>query len=942
MSADVGAQAGARSPVEIQVGIVGMTCASCAVRIERGVRGLGGVEGAAVSFGTERAVVRLDPDRADVGAVLAKIEDVGYRAITDTVRLEPASPPKDPQAVVAGLLGTAGVIRARYEAPSGVVVAVYLPDTLTVGDVRRRLRALGVETRDPVRARDAGEAAREAEIAAWTRRFVAGAVLSAPLAAAAAFALFGVGGSLASALSGRWLELVLAAAVQGYVGWFYYVDAYKNLRGGGANMSVLVALGTSAAFVYSAAVVLGGGRAATYFDSSAVVLTLVSLGKLVEARAKGATSTAIRQLVGLAPRIAHVIGPDGERDLPLDDLEAGMEVSVRPGEAVPADGIVLSGATRIDESMLTGEPMPVGKRPGDGVVGATVNQTGALRVRVTRVGRETMLGQIVAIVEAAQAAKAPVERLVDRVAAVFVPVVIAIAALVFVAWLLATGQVGTALVPAVAVLVVACPCALGLATPTAIVAGTGVGARRGILLRGGEPLERAARIDTVVLDKTGTVTRGRPRLTDVEPVGGHDEAALLALAAGAEADSEHPLARAVVEGARDRRLAGTAVTDFVALPGQGVRGRTDGGEVLVGRLDWLAEAGVATATLAQVGEPLERDGKTPIYVALGGRPAGVLAVSDPIKETAAEAVEALARDGYRVYLLTGDRRRVAEAVADRVGIPRDRVMAQVLPADKAEVVARLRRDGAVVAMVGDGINDAPALATADLGVAIGTGADVAIAASGITLVAGDLRALVGALRLARATLGKIRQNLFWAFVYNIVLVPVAGLHLLQPVLSGAAMALSSVFVTTNSALLVRYDPMRGLTRTEERWAEEDARAAGDEADAGGRGGEDEGTGDRLDPVCGMLVTPGQEAARSTYDGVEYLFCNEACQVDFDADPERYRNAVDPVCQMDVVIGREAAHLEHDGRVYVFCNEACRDEFAADPQRYLAGATGRSM
>jgi Cu+-exporting ATPase len=940
------------APVEVRIGIAGMTCASCALRIEKGVRGAEGVAEANVNFGTERAVVRLDPARADLEGILDRIQDIGYRAVTDAVRLELEAAPDDPEGLAARLASVPGVVRARYDATGPALLATYLPDTVTASDLRRTLRAWGVATRELAPRRDAAQEAREAEIRAWAGRFWAGAALSLPLAVALAAALAGVRAGWAHVLADGWLQLALATAVQAYVGRPYYVDAYHNLRSRNANMSVLVALGTTAAYAYSAAAVILGTGAATYFDSSAVVLTLVSLGKFVEARAKGATSSAIRRLTELSPRTAHAVVDGAERDVPVDEVEAGMELVVRPGERVPADGVVLAGRSAVDESMLTGEAIPVVKGPGDAVVGATVNGTGMLRMRATRVGRETVLAQIVAVVEAAQAAKAPVEHLVDRVSAVFVPVVIAVAAAAFAAWLALTGQVGVALVPAVAVLVVACPCALGLATPTALVAGTGAGARRGILIRSGEHLERAARVDVVVLDKTGTVTRGRPSVTDVAAVDGGREDELLALAAAAEAASEHPLGRALVQAARDRHLSPPGVEAFEAVPGQGVRARAGGSEVRVGRLDFLAREGVDTAPLAAVGRPLEAAGKTPLYVARDGRPAGVVAVADRVKETAPEAVEALRRDGYEVYLLTGDSRSVAEAVAAEVGIGRDRVLAEVLPADKAAVVERLRREGHRVAMVGDGINDAPALAAADVGVAVGTGTDVAIAAAGITLMAGDLRGVAAALRLSRATMGKIRQNLFWAFAYNAVLVPVAALHLLAPVLSGAAMALSSVFVTGNSALLARLDPMRGLTRTEERWAEGQGEATGEGAgEEAGKAAESfaasapapgEASGrDALDPVCGMLVTPGTEAAASTYGGVRYLFCNEACKEAFDADPERYRVAVDPVCGMEVVIGQEADRLTRDGRTYVFCHPACREAFEAEPERYAAQA-GRSM
>lgn len=941
---DVGPEPGSE---EIRIGVVGMTCASCALRIQKGIRDLDGVGQANVNFATEKAVVRLGPDGADLTQVLERIRDVGYRPVTDSIRLTLGVVPDDGQALVARVAGIPGVIRVRYEESLLALAVTYLPDTVTSADLRRTLRSWGVATEDPGPRLDVAQEARAAEIAAWRRRFWVGAAFSVPLAVWLVLTILAVRGPLTAFLSDGWLQLGLATVVQAYVGGAYYVDSYHNLKNRNANMSVLVALGTSAAFAYSTAVVLVGNGAGTFFDTSAIVLTLVSLGKFVEARAKGSSSSALKQLMGLRARTAHVVTADGEQDLPLEDVESGMELAIRPGETVPTDGVVLAGKSTVDESMLTGEPLPVTREPGDRIVGATLNQTGMLRMRATEVGRDTVLSRIVASVEAAQAEKAPIEHLADRISAIFVPIVIAVAALVFLGWMLATGQLAQALPPAVAVLVVACPCALGLATPTAIVAGTGVGARRGILVRGGEHLERAARVDTVILDKTGTVTRGRPELTDVEPAQGWTGDELLALAAAVESPSEHPLGRAVVQAARARRLSVPEADGFEAVPGRGVRAQLAAGEVRVGRSSYLAEAGIDASSLEAACTRLEEAGRTPLCVAMGGRVAGVLGVADTVKDTASEAIEALVHDGYAIYLLTGDRRRVALAVAEEVGIEAEHVIADVLPEDKAAVVARLRREGHAVAMTGDGINDAPALATADLGVAIGTGTDVAMAAAGITLMSGDLRGLPASLRLSKVTMGKIRQNLFWAFAYNVVLIPLAGFHILVPVLSGAAMAFSSVFVTTNSALLSRMDPMRGLTRMEERWAEEEeegekkqgeAREAATPSHAGG----DTLGPDVIDPVCGMWVTPGTEAGSAEYEGSRYLFCNPACKEAFDAEPARFAEATDPVCGMTVIVGQEADRLERDDHTYYFCNAACRDAFEAGPDPYLTGGVTRSM
>ncbi|MBX5467246.1 MAG: heavy metal translocating P-type ATPase [Firmicutes bacterium] len=795
----------------VRVGIVGMTCASCARRIEKGVGRLGGVESVEVNLGTEKAAVVYLPGAVELEQIVDTIRDLGYQAITDTVHLQLASVLADAagENLAARLRAIPGVVRARYQPAVAALEVTYLPETVRPHELRRQLRDWGYPTREVEGLDDATQRARRQDMAQWRRRFLVGALFSLPLASWLVSSLLGH-----PLLTNPWLQGALATVVQGYVGAFYYLDAWRNLRHGNANMSVLVAVGTTAAYGVSVALLVAGpGAHVLYFDDSAIVLTLISLGKYVEARAKGATSSAIRELMGLSPQTAHVIEGETARDVPIEAIEPGMELWVRPGETIPTDGVVVSGESHVDESMLTGEPVPVAKGPGDGVVGATLNQTGALRVKATKVGRDTVLAQILAVVEAAQASKAPIEQLADRVSGVFVPIVVAVAAATFAGWTLATGDPLRALLPAVAVLVVACPCALGLATPTAVIAGVGVGARRGLLIRGGEYLEAAGRIDAVVLDKTGTVTRGRPTVTDLvrlDHPAVPDEAALLAYAAAVEALSEHPLARAVVAAARDREVRIPPATAFVAEPGRGVRGTVEGHTVSVGSARALVEAGVAVDPLASWARRCQNAAETPLYVAVDGALVGALAVSDPVKAGAREAVEALTRDGYAVYLATGDQRAVAEAVARAVGIAPDRVLAELLPTAKGEVVRDLQAQGHRVAMVGDGINDAPALAAADLGIAIGTGTDVAIAAAGITLVGGDPRGVVAALRLARRTLSKIRQNLFWAFAYNVVLIPVAALGWLIPVLSGAAMALSSILVTANAALLYRFDPWQGL------------------------------------------------------------------------------------------------------------------------------------
>ncbi|ABG03112.1 ATPase, P type cation/copper-transporter [Rubrobacter xylanophilus DSM 9941] len=623
--------------------------------------------------------------------------------------------------------------------------------------------------------------------------------------------------------------LALATPVQFWAGRRFYRGAWSALRHGQANMNTLVALGTSAAYLYSLAATLApglfAGRAGVYFDTSAIIITLVLLGRLLEARARGRTSEAIKKLAGMQARTARVVRGGEEADIPVEEVAVGDTVVVRPGEKVPVDGVVIAGRSAVDEAMITGESVPAEKGPGDEVIGGTINRTGSFRLRATRVGRDTALARIVRLVEEAQGSKAPIQRLADRISGVFVPVVMVVAGLTFLIWWAFGPEPAFthALLNMVAVLIIACPCAMGLATPTSIMVGTGRGAERGILIKGGEALEEAHRTTTVVLDKTGTLTKGEPRLTDVVPAGGLAGEELLRLAAAAESASEHPLGEAVVAGARERGLALPSPEDFEAPTGLGVRATVEGRTVLVGSRSLMRESGVQEDGLAPRAEALSREGKTPILVAVDGEPAGLLAVADTIREEAEEAVELLHRMGLEVVMMTGDNRFAAEAVAGRLGI--DRVLAGVMPQDKAGKVRELQEEGRKVAMVGDGINDAPALAQADVGIAIGTGTDVAMEAADITLVGGDVRGVARAIKLSKATIRNIRQNLFWAFAYNVALIPVAAGALyplfsggtvpealrpilgeygfLNPALAAAAMALSSVTVVSNALRLRR-------------------------------------------------------------------------------------------------------------------------------------------
>jgi Cu+-exporting ATPase len=777
--------------LEIQLPIAGMTCASCVNRIERFLKKTPGVEAATVNLATEVATIRYLPDVVGRAELVGAIEAAGY-----DVRPERASAAGLPGRAIgspAGIAGPAGVAGAT---PAGVAGAT------------------GTAALDAAAAADAADRAREA------RALLVEALVSIAVAATIMAAMFWPQTAIALTDLNKF-ALLPASFIQFWAGARFYRPAWRILRRGATNMDTLVSVGTSAAWVYSVAVTLwpdavarAGIRPETYFDSSTIIIGLVLLGRWLEARAKGQTTGAIRRLLGLSPPIARRLRAGAEEEVPLATIMVDDLLRVRPGERVPTDGLVVEGASAVDESMLTGEPIPVDKSAGDEVIGATLNTTGSFVMRATRIGADTALARIVDLVQRAQGSKAPIQRLADRIAEMFVPLVLAVAAVTFAGWM-ALGpepRLTFALTSFIAVLVIACPCAMGLATPTAIMVGTGRGAESGILIRGGEALEAAARLDAVLLDKTGTLTRGRPAVVALAPAPGWQASDLLDVAASVERGSEHPLGSAIVVRAREDELGFRPVSEFRALAGHGVEARVDGRDVVVGNARLMAERGVATEGLAAVAQEAATEGRTAVWVAVDGALAGFIAIADPVKPEAAAGVRRLAELGLEVWLVTGDARATADAVARQVGIPPDRVLSEVLPEDKAATVERLQADGRRIAMVGDGINDAPALARADLGVAIGTGADVAIEASDVTLVGGDPRLVGSAIALSRGTLRVIRQNLFWAFAYNVVLIPVAMGALypafgitLNPALAAGAMALSSVSVVSNSLRLRRLD-----------------------------------------------------------------------------------------------------------------------------------------
>jgi Cu+-exporting ATPase len=807
---------------QITLPVSGMSCANCAMNIERGVKKIEGVREASVNFASEQARVVFDPGRVRVQDVVDKIEAAGFKVPSQSVEM-PVTGMTCANCAMnierALTRKVPGVVGARVNFASERATVDYVPGLTGVDDIIAAIRKAGFDAVAPDES-DAGEdaemLARRAEIRNQTRKFIVGLLFTIPLFVLSMGRDFGLIGMWSHAPWVNWLFLALATPVQFYTGWDYYVGGAKSLRNRSANMDVLVALGSSTAYFYSLAVLLFPGVGHhVYFETSAVIITLIKLGKMLEARTKGKTGGAIRKLMGLRPKTAVIVTDGVESEIPLTRVAVGDLLRVRPGERIPVDGEVVEGRSAVDESMLSGEPLPVDKAPGDGVVGGTINGEGLLTFRATRVGRETALAQIIRLVQEAQGSKAPIQALADRVAAVFVPAIILVALVTFGIWWALSGDFVAAMIRMVAVLVIACPCALGLATPTAIMAGTGKGAEQGILFKNAQALETATALDTVVLDKTGTLTVGKPAVTDVVPLSAaqENENDLLRLAAAVEKGSEHPLGKAIVRLAVDRQLTLPDPQDFRAFGGFGVEGRVDGAIVRVGKPGWLTEqapegAAAGMESLKQRVADLQSHGKTVMVVWRDEAPVGLLAVSDTVKPESAEAVGRLHAQGLKVVMLTGDNAQTARAIARQVGI--DDIVAEVKPDEKSSEIRNLQARGKRVAMVGDGINDAPALAQAHVGIAMGTGTDVAMESAGVTLVKGDLRGIVRARRLSRATMRNIRQNLFFAFIYNSLGVPVAagvlypafGL-LLSPIIAAAAMSFSSVSVIFNALRLRR-------------------------------------------------------------------------------------------------------------------------------------------
>jgi len=785
----------------ITLGVTGMTCAACSTRVEKVLNKMDGVE-AQVNLTTEKATVDYDPEKVSMNEVTDKIENIGYGVLTEQTELD-----------VSGMTCAAcstriekilnkqeGVSIANVNLATESAAVEYNPGLINQEDLIGKIRNLGYDAQ-PKQGAEEKETHKEKEVKTIKTKVIVSAILTLPLLLTMFDHLLGL--SLPAIFMNPWFQFALATPVQFIIGWQFYEGAYRSLRSGGANMDVLVALGTSAAYFYSLYEgIMAIGNPAyephLYYETSAVIITLILFGKYLEVRAKSQTTQALSKLLNLQAKEARVLRDGEEMMIPVEEVIVGDQLIVKPGEKVPVDGVIVKGRTSVDESMLTGESIPIEKDTGATVIGSTMNKNGSIEMEASKVGKDTALASIIKVVEEAQGSKAPIQRLADVISGYFVPIVVGIAVLTFLIWIIfvQSGQVEPALIATVAVLVIACPCALGLATPTSIMVGTGRAAESGILFKGGEHLERVHELDAIIFDKTGTITKGKPEVTDFS---GDKET--LQLLATAEKGSEHPLADAIVAYATERDIPFLEVNDFEAIPGHGIKAIIGEKEILVGNRKLMNDNQVDIAGQEETLSEYELNGKTAMLIAINGNYRGTIAVADTIKDTAPKAMKDLKEMGLELVMLTGDNIRTAEAIAKQVGI--DRVIAEVLPEEKADQVKNIQQQGKKVAMVGDGVNDAPALVTADTGIAIGTGTEVAIEAADVTILGGELKLIPHAIKVSRATIRNIRQNLFWAFGYNSAGIPIAAIGLHAPWIAGAAMALSSVSVVTNALRLKR-------------------------------------------------------------------------------------------------------------------------------------------
>mgnify|MGYP001291924508 CR=1 FL=1 len=784
----------------ITIDVEGMSCAACSARVEKALNKHEGVINAVVNLLQQKATIEFDTEKVSVDELIKIIERTGYEVplVKKNLLVEGMSCAACSARVEKVLKKIEGIVSASVNLSTNKAMVEFSSGVVEDEVLIRTIEKAGYKAEIEVeRDVDREKELREKEIKSLKTSFIISAIFSIPLFSAMFFHMAGKN----NILTNGYFQLLLATPVQFIIGYRFYKGAFNSLRGGGANMDVLVSMGTSAAYFYSLYNLYIGVHE-YYFEASAVVITLILLGKTFEAIAKGKTSEAIKELMGLQPKTARVIKDGVEKDIPIEKVKIGDIIIVRPGERIPVDGIIVEGSSSIDESMITGESIPIDKSEGDEVIGATINKFSSFKFEAKKIGKDTVLSQIIKLVEDAQGSKAPVQRLADKISGIFVPVVVTIALITFIVFYFIKGSFNTGLINAVAVLVIACPCALGLATPTAIMVGTGKGAENGILIKSGEHLERAHKIEAIVFDKTGTITKGEPEVTDIITLNSIDRDQLLRIAATVEKDSEHPLGQAIVKKGQEELLKITEPETFVAIPGKGLKARLEEKEIYIGNRKLMEDANISIEEGEEELLHLEKAGKTAMIVAIDGQISGIIAVADQIKESSKKAIEELKNMGLEVYMITGDNERTAKAIAREVGI--DKVLSEVLPENKAKVVEDIKKEGKQVGMVGDGINDAPALAVADVGFAIGTGTDVAIEAADITLMRGDLMSIVTAIRLSHRTMRTIKQNLFWAFFYNAIGIPFAALGFLNPMVGGAAMAFSSVSVVTNSLRLKKF------------------------------------------------------------------------------------------------------------------------------------------